>query len=250
MQKQQSARGLMIAATVIMAWTGHLIWLLSKPLNQYSLPFIVLGVLVQSFLYTGLFITAHDAMHGSIWQARYRLNRIVGTIAVRLYAFFSFNNLLEKHSLHHRYPASENDPDYHDGQHTGFFSWYVRFMSRYVSWSQLLGMAVLFNILLHLFHVDIGSLLVFWVIPAFVSTAQLFTFGTYLPHREPPHGYDNRHRARSNRYSKLLSFLSCYHFGYHWEHHEYPFLAWWNLPTVHHAQNPDRRHPSGHPSTH
>ena len=28
----------------------------------------------------------------------------------------------------------------------------------------------------------------------------------------------------------LVSFVSCYHFGYHWEHHVAPHVPWWRLP--------------------
>ncbi|MBN1543355.1 fatty acid desaturase, partial [candidate division KSB1 bacterium] len=180
-------------------------------------------------LYTGLFITAHDAMHGGVAPGCYRLNRWIGWLAVRCYAFFSYSLLLSRHSDHHRYPASDKDPDYHDGRHRGFWSWYLRFMHTYLRVGQIVGMAIVFNVLLHLLGVPIGNLLLFWVAPALLSTVQLFYFGTYLPHREPPGGYDNPHRARSNDYPVWLSFLTCYHFGYHREHHEAPYVPWWRL---------------------
>ena len=50
--------------------------------------------------------------------------------------------------------------------------------------------------------------------------------------RMPAAGYNNSHRAQSNAYSTLCSFITCYHFGYHWEHHEYPCVPWWQLPTI------------------
>ncbi|WP_208766779.1 fatty acid desaturase [Nostoc flagelliforme] len=28
--------------------------------------------------------------------------------------------------------------------------------------------------------------------------------------------------------------MSCYHFGYHQEHHEYPDVPWWKLPAYKH----------------
>ena len=28
----------------------------------------------------------------------------------------------------------------------------------------------------------------------------------------------------------FLSLLSCFHFGYHHEHHRAPWIAWWRLP--------------------
>jgi beta-carotene/zeaxanthin 4-ketolase len=61
---------------------------------------------------------------------------------------------------------------------------------------------------------------------------QLFYFGTFLTHREPTEGYTNPHRTTSNHFSHFWSFITCYHFGYHKEHHEYPQLPWWKLPEI------------------
>jgi len=36
-------------------------------------------------------------------------------------------------------------------------------------------------------------------------------------------------RARSLDVHPALSFLACYHFGYHFEHHARPDLPWWTL---------------------
>ncbi|MDT8325299.1 MAG: fatty acid desaturase, partial [Bacteroidota bacterium] len=37
---------------------------------------------------------------------------------------------------------------------------------------------------------------------------------------------------RSNDYGVLFSFLTCYHFGYHEEHHTRPGVPWWRLPAA------------------
>jgi beta-carotene ketolase (CrtW type) len=91
-------------------------------------------------------------------------------------------------------------------------------------------MAAVFNGLLYWVGVPPANLILFWAGPALLSTVQLFAFGTYLPHREPDGGYTNRHHACSNDYPVWLSFLTCYHFGYHLEHHQYPNVPWWQLP--------------------
>jgi beta-carotene ketolase (CrtW type) len=187
---------------------------------------------LQTFLYTGLFITAHDAMHGIVAPQHKKLNNFIGALCVFLYALFSFQRLRNEHRKHHAQPASDSDPDYHDGAHRGFWAWYFHFMLTYVTWRQIAGMAIVFNVLLHTFKIPVANLLLFWIAPALLSTLQLFYFGTYLPHREPAGGYTNAHRARSNDFSALWSFLTCYHFGYHWEHHEHPYVPWWKLPAV------------------
>ena len=225
-------KGLFIAITIISAWGLSLSLLLTLDVARPNSVLLLMGVLCQTFLYTGLFITAHDAMHGTVCPAYPRINNTIGAIAVRLYALFSYRKLLVKHSAHHRTPASAADPDFHDGEHSRFLAWYLRFMKEYLSWGQIVGMAIVFQIMEYVLLVPTINLILFWVFPALLSTLQLFYFGTYLPHRLPEGGYDNPHRARSNAYSTLWSFITCYHFGYHWEHHEYPDLPWWQLPTT------------------
>ncbi len=225
-----SLKGLFIALTLIVCWFTSLVFLLhSDLLIQYQL-LIPLFVLLQTFLYTGLFITAHDAMHGSIYTKNRRLNNLIGSFAVFLYALFSFNGLKQKHYLHHRFPGRKKDPDFHNGQDTGFFAWYFHFMRQYIHLSQIIGMAVLFNLLLHVLGVPLWRLLLFWVLPSFLSTIQLFYFGTFLTHKQPKNGFTNQHHAKSNDYPVWLSFLTCFHFGYHLEHHQFPRTPWYALP--------------------
>ncbi len=224
-------RGVLIAAAVLLAWCSALVFALSADIAALGWTSVPLALLV-TFLYTGLFITAHDAMHGTVAPQHPRLNRAIGGLATLLYALFSFRVLLRKHHEHHARPASGEDPDYHDGTHRSLTRWYLHFFFTYVTWKQLLGMAVLYNALKYLAGVPDANLLLFWALPAIVSTFQLFYFGTYLPHRETPEPYREPHRARSNDYGVLLSFLTCYHFGYHEEHHIHPGIPWWRLPEM------------------
>ena len=121
-------KGLFIALTIMGLWGSSFSVLLTLDLARISIALVPLGVLCQTFLYTGLFITAHDAMHGAVCQTRPRVNNTIGTIAVRLYALFSYRKLLAKHWAHHRAPASGTDPDFHDGEHSGFLMWYLSFI--------------------------------------------------------------------------------------------------------------------------
>jgi len=229
----KSLKGLIIAIIIIATWALSLISFLTRDLNNFHPLLILLAIVWQIFLYTGLFITAHDAMHGAVFPGSRKINNAIGTFVVFVYALFSYKNLLNKHWDHHKYPASPKDPDFHDGIHKNFLQWYVHFIKNYISWKQILGIAIIFNVLLHLFHIPIQNLLLFWVTPSLLSTFQLFHFGTVLPHRETSEGYKDKHRARSVRLPVLLSFLTCYHFGgFHWEHHAYPNVAWWRLPAT------------------
>lgn len=229
---KSTSKGLFIGLTIIGLWGLSLSILLTFNVADSNIVLIPVCIVCQTFLYTGLFITAHDAMHGTVCPSQPQINNIIGAISVRLYALFSYRKLQAKHWEHHRTPASDTDPDFHDGQHSGFLVWYLHFMRTYLSWKQVIGMAIVFQIMEYILAISSFKLVLFWVFPALLSTLQLFYFGTYLPHRMPAGGYNNPHRAQSNAYSTFCSFITCYHFGYHWEHHEYPYVPWWQLPTI------------------
>jgi len=229
---RQAILGLLIALLIIAIWGLNLVYLLTRHLATWPSALIPLGVLFQTFLYTGMFITAHDSMHRALYPPNRAINDALGAAVVFLYALFGYRKLRARHYDHHRTPASPDDPDYHDGKHRSLLAWYFHFMLHYLDWKQLLGMAILFNVLLHLVKIPIANLLLFWVAPALLSTLQLFIFGTYLPHRDGEPAFRDQHRARSNAYPVWLSFLSCYHFGYHWEHHAHPNVPWWRLPAA------------------
>lgn len=227
-----SQRGVAIAVLIIALWLASLLGLLA--LEAAAAGFIVIApaIALRAFLHTGLFITAHEAMHGLLAPRRKKLNDFLGGVCVLLYALFSFDRLRAEHRKHHAQPGGAHDPDFHDGEHKGFWPWYFHFMRHYVTWRQIAGMALAFNLLHHALQAPIANLLLFWVAPALLSTLQLFYFGTFLPHRETEAGYRDRHRARSNDFSVWWSFCTCYHFGYHWEHHRFPHVPWWRLPRV------------------
>jgi beta-carotene ketolase (CrtW type) len=192
---------------------------------------------LQILLYTGLFITAHDAMHGIVSHKNQTLNKFIGQLSLSLFALFSLKKMQPKHNQHHTYPASDKDPDYHDGRHTSILAWFTRFFTAYASWMQIVSLAIIFNLLHYFFGIAQINLILFWLIPSLISTFQLFYFGTYLPHREAKPDFVDEHRARSNDYPVWLSFLTCYHFGYHWEHHRYPWVPWWKLPRIRKENN-------------
>ncbi|TXD32640.1 beta-carotene ketolase [Lujinxingia vulgaris] len=239
-----TARGLLSAALILGLWALFLTAALRFPLavTPASAVAAMLLVALQTFLYTGLFITAHDAMHRTVAPRYPRLNHAIGRLAVLLYALFSYEKLLKSHHQHHAHPASSEDPDFHDGEHPDPPRWYLNFLKGYVSVGQIVGMAIVFNVLHHLVGVALPNLLLFWVLPSLLSTLQLFYFGTYLPHRAPDGGYADHHRASSNDFAPWLSFLTCYHFGYHWEHHERPDIPWWDLPRMRQFQRLQKSH--------
>jgi beta-carotene ketolase (CrtW type) len=231
---QDSVLGLVTALIIIVLSLVSLVVLFQGDVTQLGIVGILMGVLIRTFLHTGLFITAHDAMHGTVFSANRRLNDWIGTLATRFYALLPYRQLHRKHQQHHRYSGKELDPDYSVEAEGNFALWYFHFMRGYLDgrqlWVLLIGMTIIFNSLWLGFGVAIANIFLFWVIPIILSSLQLFYFGTYLPHRPTPDGYPDTHRARSNYLPVLWSFLSCYHFGYHWEHHQYPQIPWYHLP--------------------
>lgn len=221
MRKKSSNTGLLIALLVLGFWITSTV-LLMRWHFSFSNPLVYLFILLQMHLYTGLFITAHDAMHGTISPNRF-VNNLIGYICTFLYAIFWYPQLYTKHHLHHNHVHTTDDPDYHEGS---FAAWYVRFIRNYLSVWQLIGMAILFNILK--IWIPQPNLILFWVIPSLISTLQLFYFGTYLPHKGE---HNNLHQSRSQKKNHLVAFFSCYFFGYHYEHHDSPGTPWWRLWT-------------------
>lgn len=192
---------------------------------NFSSPIFYIHIFIQAYLYTGLFITGHDAMHGTVSKNK-KFNKVIGTIATFLFAGLSYNRLIKNHFMHHKHPGKESDPDFYT-KSQNFFVWWGMFMIRYTTITQLIIMAVAFNILKIWFN-DL-TLIMFWIIPAFLGTLQLFFFGTYLPHRYPHTETMLPHNARTQKKNHLWAMLSCYFFGYHHEHHESPGTPWWQL---------------------
>ncbi len=235
-KNESTFRGLLTAFAVIGTWAASLFFLMSLNISNVPTLWLLPAMIWQTFLYTGLFITAHDAMHGAVFPQNHKINNWVGRIALIIYGLFSYDDLLKKHWLHHHHPATDSDPDFNDGKHRNFFAWYFHFMLKYWSWTRLIGLMIIFNVISYTIHTPERNLTLFWIIPSILSSVQLFYFGTFLPHREPDGGYTNVHCAQSTPFPIFWSFITCYHFGYHKEHHEYPNVPWWNLPTIYRMQ--------------
>ncbi len=219
--------GIFIALLIISFWSIHLFYSLNYVSVDLSSPFLYLHILIQGYFYTGLFITGHDGMHGNISNIA-KVNHLFGRVAAFLFAGLSYKKLLQNHFMHHKHPGEEKDPDFYT-KSQNFFVWWFIFLKRYTTIGQLLIMAVLFNILKIWF--DDFTIILFWVIPAFLGTFQLFYFGTYLPHKYPHLDEMLPHNARSQNKNHLWAMLSCYFFGYHHEHHDFPKTPWWKLYT-------------------
>lgn len=221
--------GVAIALSIILLWLLHLAYLFTSSLS-WETPESYLHLALQGYLTTGLFITAHDAMHGAVSRIRW-LNHAIGAVACWLFGAMSYHRLLKNHALHHAYPASDRDPDFCIASQN-FWRWLAAFLFRYATVPQVLTMAALYNLFEHLWYIPESRIWLFWMLPCFWGILQLFYFGTYLPHRPPFLSSMQPYFARSLRRNHLWAMLSCYFFGYHWEHHHSPSTPWWRLWAV------------------
>lgn len=209
-----------MAILIITLWMFSMIMFMKTDLSFLN-PLLYIFILIQMHLYTGLFITAHDAMHGTVAPNNPKLNIALGQICTAFYALFPFKNLHVKHHQHHDFVHTKDDPDYHDGN---FFVWYFNFIKQYITWWQIVAMAIIYNILK--IYIPEKNLISFWVLPSLLSTLQLFYFGTYLPHKGE---HQNKYQSKTQNKNHIWAFLSCYFFGYHYEHHYSPGTPWWRL---------------------
>ena len=228
---------LLLAAAVIGAWAAlHVYGVFFLSLHGAALLAAPLLVAVLCWLNVGLFIVAHDAMHGSLAPGRPRLNRALGRLSLALYAGFSFDRLLPKHFDHHKHPGSRDDPDFHADHPRHFWRWYAAFFRQYFGVRELAVLTAIVAVYVLVLDANYANLLLFWALPAILSSLQLFLFGTFLPHRAADAAFADQHNARSNDFGWLASLLSCFHFGYHHEHHLAPHVPWWRLPAERRAR--------------
>jgi len=233
-------RGLLLAAGIVLGWAVSLALVVRLDPASTAPLWLLLAVLVRTLLHTGLFIVGHDAMHGLLLPGHPAANRRLGQAALLLYAALPYDAALANHRLHHRHAGTAADPDHHGDGSPHPLAWYRRFMSSYLApgrVSALVGVWALLAAALHpLGNGALMKVLLFCTLPLLLSSLQLFLVGTYLPHRPRPGASATAavlpHRATSLDLPVWLSLLSCYHFGYHHEHHAYPELAWHQLPAA------------------
>jgi beta-carotene/zeaxanthin 4-ketolase len=236
---RQAAIGLTLAALIGGAWLAlHIYSVFFHSLSGLGIAAAPLLVLALTWLNVGLFIVAHDCMHGSLAPGRPGVNRVAGRVMLGLYAGFWYDRLLPKHHDHHKHAGTDGDPDFSHSNR--FWPWYLAFFREYFGWREFAVLAVLLWSYVLVLSASTVNALLFWGLPAILSSLQLFYFGTYLPHRRGAEEFTDRHRARSNDLGYLASLLSCFHFGYHHEHHRSPGTPWWALPRLRASLRSDR----------
>lgn len=237
MWKSDTWSGLALSMLILGLWITSFFLSLSIPISTTSWLYIAGTVILRAYLQTGLFIVAHDAMHGNLLPPYPNVNNMIGRLAVTIYAFLPYDHCRENHTKHHRYTSQVGDPDFCDGFSSPLF-WYGKFIREYFPFRSLiifiLSMLISIVSLIFFFKVNVINLILFWLLPLVLSSLQLFYFGTYLPHQQIETNPNFLPRLHRDRYSLIWSLISCYNFGhYHWEHHQYPNVPWYQLPNAH-----------------
>ena len=234
-QGEMQRRGLIgvgLAAFITVSWASLHIYSVHIFDVQWGPSLLVVPVMMVAlcWLSVGLFIIGHDAIHGSLAPGRPRVNRALGWLVATLYAGFDYDRLYRDHNKHHDAPGTATDPDFSVSHPKAFRPWFQEFFLRNFGLRPL----IFVNVVVAVYWLVIGTpmlnIVLFYGIPALSSAVQLFYFGTYRPHRHNEGPFADEHRARSSGYGWLASLFTCYHFGYHHEHHLFPHEPWWRLP--------------------
>lgn len=220
---------------IFTAWLSTLVFGLTDAVLSWH-PILVAGfVVIRTFLYTGMFVVAHDSMHNSLLAGKPEVNRWVGRTMLLLYAGLDFDLCLHNHRLHHQFPESKEDPDFFHSSNPNMFRWYANFIGNYIHFSQMTGLVIgwlfIYGFARMIDKIPFGNILILSVIPLILSSLQLFVVGTWFPHRQV-NSVSSCATPRSLSLAPLFSLAACYHFGYHREHHESPSTPWFELPKL------------------
>jgi beta-carotene ketolase (CrtW type) len=236
----QGVIGAGLAALIAGGWLGIHFWgMFIFELSWTNWPVALALAGVQCWLSVGVFIVCHDAMHGSLIPGRPRLNGAIGAVLLALYAGFAWRQLRAAHFAHHKLAGRAGDPDFDEHHPDDFWRWYGTFFRRYFGWRSLVFVHTVVGIYWLVLDVPMAQIVLLYGLPALGSSLQLFYFGTFRPHRHlsgpdaadfAAKSFADHHNTRSEDFGVIASLATCFHFGYHLEHHRRPDVPWWALP--------------------
>jgi beta-carotene ketolase (CrtW type) len=233
----QTAIGVALAVLIAGSWLGiHAYAMFVFELNWASLPLALAMAAVQCWLSVGVFIVCHDAMHGSLTPTRPQIANRIGAVLLFLYAGFEWRAMRAAHFTHHRLSGRAGDPDFDVHNPAHFWRWYATFFRRHFGWQSLVFVHAVVGFYWLVLGIPMARIVLLYGAPALLSSLQLFYFGTYRPHcHRAGENFADRHNARSDAFGVLPSLATCFHFGYHLEHHHRPDVPWWALPAARRA---------------
>ncbi|MGY6636112.1 MAG: fatty acid desaturase [Erythrobacter sp.] len=241
----QGVIGIALATLIAGTWLAIHVWgMFMFRLDWHNWPLALMLAAVQCWLSVGVFIVCHDAMHGSLAPGHPRINSAIGAVLLFLYAGFAWRQLRSAHFAHHKLAGRPGDPDFDEHHPDDFWRWYGTFFRRYFGWRSILFVHTVVGIYWLVLDVPMAQIVLLYGLPALGSSLQLFYFGTFRPHRHlraeeqntaQASFFTDSHNTRSEDFGTLASLASCFHFGYHLEHHRRPDVPWWALPRAHRA---------------
>lgn len=228
----QGAIGLVLGGAIAVSWLGiHAYAMFVFELSWTNLPIAVAMAVVQCWLSVGVFIVCHDAMHGTLVPKHPQWGARIATVLLFLYAGFQWRTLRDAHHTHHRLAGHKGDPDFDEEHPSHFLKWYWTFFKRYFGWQSLLFVHAVVGVYWLIIGIPMVQIVLLYGAPALLSSLQLFYFGTYRPHHHAKgKAFPDENNARTDGFGTLTSLATCFHFGYHLEHHRRPDVPWWALP--------------------
>ena len=186
--------------------------------------------------FTGLFILAHEAIHGTLVPGHPRLGHALGWLFAFAFVFMDYGTLRARHFEHHQRPGREGDPDAHPSGR--FLPHFASFIYRYLRIWQVALLVLAGNAVGQAGHTR--AMLCAYVVPAIASTLIVFTVGIFLVHHPRLRALgvaDERHRSVGVDLGGAGSLLAILFFNTHWLHHEHPQLNWLQLG-LHRSREP------------
>ena len=128
----QGVIGLGLAVLIFGGWLAlHVYAVAFFEINTQTLPLVPVIFALLCWLSVGMFIVAHDAMHGSLIPGWPRLSGFIGGLMLFVYAGFGWRKMRDAHMDHHKYSGTARDPDFDADHPAAFWPWYFTFLKRY-----------------------------------------------------------------------------------------------------------------------
>ena len=189
----------------------------------------------------------HEASHDHLFKSKV-LNNAVGNV-IGYAIFTTLDTWKKEHQIHHKYLLSDQDHLYWDYQryrlHQGlhpFILWVLRPLGGVVGWQWIqselpslfkhLPVFISYSVITLCCYVThhLDSLLLYWFLPL------IWVYPSILYWSEITDHYLARSTTRSNL-SPIWNGM--FHSGgYHWLHHQYPFVPWYLLQDAHQVLTP------------
>ncbi len=196
---------------------------------------MVVTIPINACAFTGLFILAHEAIHGTLVPEFPAFGHVLGRLFATVYALVDYDLLRANHWEHHGHVATEKDPDFDSSGR--LFVHGFRFMRRYLRVRSILLLALAGHLLGQAGYS--AAMIGAYVAPVLLSTLVVFTVGIHLVHHPvllAQRTEGDPQRSVCIDLGRVGSALVILNFNVHWHHHAHPRLSWWELGAMREAE--------------